>query len=59
MSIIIILYNKEKMSTDTYKYWATNRGWISTKFAVRNPVSHFLNVYKKKNHQNNPSIKNN
>lgn len=42
------------MSADAYKYWASNRGWISTKFAVKNPVSHFLNLYKKKQPQSKP-----
>lgn len=36
------------MFTNTGKYWATNRGWISNKFSVKNSPSHFLNAYKKK-----------
>ena len=48
-----------KMFNDTGKYWATNRGWISNKFAVKNNPSHFLNAYKKKPQLNKTTIVNN
>lgn len=47
------------MFNDTGKYWATNRGWISNKFAVKNNPSHFLNAYKKKPQINKTTILNN
>lgn len=40
------------MNTEHFKMTVPNRGWISSNFFVRNPVSHLLSIYKKKNLHN-------